>query len=166
MNLPLTFWCKRFVLQAAVWTLAILAIIGIGVGLIYPTSRWLFADGWQWMPRQKWVTGVLGSVPIGIMIGGLFTLYEWLQHATALLPKKIVISVVVVFFLVVIVMDKGIDGARGFIKWAMKTPDVALVRPAALQSVRLTREAGVGVHSSFVRHGEPLNVGVVGRIAG
>ena len=55
MNLSLPFWCKRFALQAVVWSLAILAIIAINVGLIYPASRWLFADGWQWMPLERWV---------------------------------------------------------------------------------------------------------------
>ena len=100
MNLPLTFWCNRFALQAAVWTLAILAIIDIGVGLIYPASRWLFADGWQWMPLQKWVGWLLMAAVTGPLPGGFFTLGEWLQHAQSSRVQKLVISFVVISTLV------------------------------------------------------------------
>ena len=116
MQLPLSFWAKRFALQVIVWMIAVIFMVVVGVGLWYPASRWLFADGWQWASKAMWLKAILGAVPIGVMIGGLFTLYEWLQHTTAQLPKKIVVGIAVALFLVMGVMAKGIDGMHWLIK--------------------------------------------------
>ena len=119
MNLSLKFWCKRFALQAAVWSLAILAIIAINVGLIYPASRWLFADGWEWMPLEKWLKYVLLCIPGGIFCGGLFTLGDWLEHGDAGPVRKVIVSSVVVASLVLICIVLGSRAVLGFVSlWA------------------------------------------------
>ena len=104
MKLPLSFWAKRFMLQAVVWIFGVMAITLIGGGLGYPLMRWLFADGWQWMPFDKWLTYVLGGIPIGFMAGGFMTLGEWLQHTDARFVQKLLASLMVVPCLIGLMM--------------------------------------------------------------
>jgi hypothetical protein len=107
MDLPMIFWLQRFALQALVWTIGILAMAAIAVGLVYPASRWLFADGWQWMPFEKRVKFLLVCIPGGILCGGLFTLCDWLEHGDADLVLKVVVSSIVISSIVLICIVLG-----------------------------------------------------------
>jgi hypothetical protein len=103
MKLPPFFWIKRFSLQASLWAIAVMFGTSL-LGLWYPTSHWLFADGWQWMPFDKWLTYALGGIPIGFMAGGFMTLGEWLQHTDARFIQKLLTSLTVVPCLIGLMM--------------------------------------------------------------
>ena len=91
MKLPLSFWAKRFMLQAVVWIFGVIAIVVVGGGIGHPLMMRLFADGWQWMPFDKWLMYVLFSIPGGLFAGSLFTYGEWLQHDSSTLKQRIIV---------------------------------------------------------------------------
>lgn len=90
------------------WIIAFIFLVLVGA-LAAPFLRWIFYSGWEWMPLWKLLRYVFGMIPIGVMAGGMFTLYEWWQHADASLPRKILVTIVVVASLI-LVMNEGIDG--------------------------------------------------------
>lgn len=107
MKLSPTFWGMRFMWVALWMSLALTIAGGLGLGLWYPISRWIFADGWQWMPLERWLKYALLCIPGGIFCGGLFTLGDWLEHGEAGPVRKVIVSSVIVASLVLICIVLG-----------------------------------------------------------
>jgi hypothetical protein len=80
MKYPRYWWIVRFIQIALVLTLIFMFGVALLAGLWYPTSSWLFADGWQWMPFDRWLRYVLVCIPIGLWAAFLLTAYEWWQN--------------------------------------------------------------------------------------
>lgn len=99
MNLSLDFWLRRLFFLIVFWWAGLFLMISI-FAIVIPMINWLFHDGWQWMPLEKWVGYVLVCIPIGVSTGAMFTHMEWCQHGGASLAKKWGVGLLGIVFII------------------------------------------------------------------
>lgn len=80
MKLTRYWWFFRFMQYGFILSFAFMVTVGIGGGLWYPISSWLFADIWQWMPFDRWLHYILLCIPSGLWAAFGLTAYEWWQN--------------------------------------------------------------------------------------
>ena len=93
MRPPAYWWVARFVQCALVFAVGLAFSAALVVGLWPPFYAWLAYDEWQWMPFTRWLRYVVAGGLFGVMVGGLWTTYEWLvQTPSSSLTKTMVIA--------------------------------------------------------------------------
>ena len=94
MRPPAYWWVARFAQCALVFAVGFAFSAALVVGLWPPFYVWLTHDEWHWTPLTRWLRYVVLGAFGGVMVGGLWTTYEWVvQTPSSTLRKAVVIAV-------------------------------------------------------------------------
>ncbi|QGW83549.1 hypothetical protein [Variovorax paradoxus] len=103
-------WIATFLLLALIFGLAFALGMALMLGIVIPAYLWLLTDIWQWTPVNRWLRFVVLAAIGGVLMGALFTNYQWLVHTSSSLARKVVTTalVVVIYITLLVVLREWI----------------------------------------------------------
>ena len=93
MRVPLRAVIRFWVVASVLWAGGLIAIVLVSAFLFFPAMQWAMYGAWAWMEPRRVVTGLMSSIPLGLMIGAFFVFYEWARNDSASLRDRLMLGI-------------------------------------------------------------------------
>jgi len=104
MRLHRNRWLKTFFILTLIFSFSFVATAALGGAFLVPLLGWIFVDGWQWTPFNRWLRFVVLSAIVGVIAGAFFTTHAWLTETRSSMLRRIFTTAAVVITCIAVVV--------------------------------------------------------------